>query len=81
MAISKQEARKAGNSFNEDEVERLERKIDQSLLEGGSGAFSVDIFSHLSGAGQAEIFRRYEAAGWKIEYISDWRDGDYYQFR
>ena len=81
MAISKQEARSYISEDEKSEIDLLERRVDRMLRDGGPLTFDVRIFSNLGGRGIGELFKRYKVAGWKIEYVSDWRDGDYYEFK
>ena len=79
MTITPQEAMKLQESDRE-EIAELERKIDESLrnrFEGGSVAIN---FRYSTRRVREEIERMYGAAGWNVEYVSDQRDGDFFQF-
>lgn len=65
------------------QVQNLERQIDILLArEYYTGAPNV-VFSlsdHLHEKALKEIIRRFESAGWKVEYKSDQRDGSWLEF-
>jgi len=63
-------------AFDKADVDAIENRIDHSLSFPGSRnlTFSTDGWSQEV---KNEIARRYTAAGWTVEFVSDWRDGDF----
>jgi post-segregation antitoxin (ccd killing protein) len=81
MAISKQDAMEKAESRTADKMKALEAKIDKALVRDARDRRMTTIAT--SGMKQATIeaiIRKYKAAGWKVEHVSDWRDGDYLSF-
>lgn len=46
------------------------------VIHGGARSRPV-----LIGVNIDDVVRTYQAVGWVVEYVSDWRDGDFLQFK
>lgn len=62
------------------DIKTLEKRIDESILLQSkfgktSYEFSVDIFPNVKV--RKEIIRIYREAGWKVNLIDDFKEGDY----
>ncbi len=72
MAMKKSDFQK----FDPADVDVIERRIDHSLSMPGDRNLTFNC-AGWSAAVKAEIQRRYEAAGWKVEWYDDQRDGNF----
>jgi hypothetical protein len=81
-------ALKPGEAFHgkefEAQVADAEKWIDESLKSQGrargEGPITIQRDMRWNPAVVKELIERYSAAGWKVEHVSDPRDGDYLQF-
>ena len=66
------------------ELENLESRIDKGLRKKYDGSnyvtFSASLFSNVRKNSLNSLLDRYKAQGWEVKYISDQRDGSFYQF-
>lgn len=76
MPITPSEARQRNKSRNSASYKSIVKRIDEMLVEGGR-TFATDI---LDGVDANEIIADYQAAGWKVRFVPDWRDGNYLEF-
>lgn len=82
--ITKEEASKAYERENADKVAALEETIDRELMdryEPDSRFYGVTVATRGVPYKLIEtIKRRYSEGGWRVEYVSDQRDGDFLKF-
>jgi hypothetical protein len=76
MPITPSEAREKERGRWNPDIARWISKIDEGLGDGGR-KFSTRLQSPLV---VDEIIRVYQHVGWKVERVSDQRDGDYLEF-
>lgn len=76
MPITPGQAKEKAERSTDDEWEYHSKKIDSMLSEGGR-TYSI---VHLDGMLVSRIAREYRSAGWSVERVDDWRDGDFLQF-
>ncbi len=83
MAVNPGELRNRVIEKNNAQMNRLEEQIDEFLEQGYAGdnvTMAVSLFPNVSNYVLKEVMAKYELAGWKVEYQSDQRDGDYLCF-
>ena len=85
MVIGPDELLKRITEDEAGKIEQLEKKIDDSLRASYEGNNSVvldyDIFRDIRKCTVDALLSKYRQAGWSVNYISDQRDGDYYEFK
>jgi len=81
MAIGKNEARASRNKFNEEEMKRVEDRIDAALMNPMYTGKQITISTNLVPTHLwEEMEARYRNAGWTVTYYADQRDGSYWVF-
>jgi hypothetical protein len=76
MALSPAEVKAKRELRFQDQLQDLEKKIDEMLMRG---AFNFSVQGLERGLIEA-IKECYEYVGWKVTFISDQRDGSYLSF-
>lgn len=63
-------------------IAALERRIDKALESNFNGSSVTIAVSSEDPRNYVRnnLFDQYRRAGWNVQVVSDWRDGDYYQF-
>ena len=65
-------------------IRRAERLIDEALTERYNGlntvAIDATLFHGIRAPALNKLLDAYRHAGWTVQYQSDQRDGDFYQF-
>jgi hypothetical protein len=64
----------------EKDLRKLEERIDAAIVDGikrGSLTASIDAEIFPDYATRQSIIEKYTGAGWKMDYVSDQRDGDF----
>ena len=82
MAITPDEAFKKSKP-NPEEIGRITQKIDAAIVRQLQTGTRIIIDSHLFGedwATREAVAAEYIRVGWIVQYHSDQRDGDWYEF-
>lgn len=83
MAVSPREILETLTEKDNEDIARIEKRLDKALREGFDGTraftYSADLFD-CSKRATDELLKRYRAAGWIVSRQYDQRDGDYYEF-
>jgi hypothetical protein len=84
MAIGPKELLEKVVRDEEPRLRRVEQRIDEALATGYDGRSSVAIdaslFEGIRKPALDKLITAYRQAGWTVEYQSDQREGDFYQF-
>lgn len=80
MAITPGQARTKGatSGATKSELKRHIKEIDRMLVEGDR-TYACSLIG--SGMVEDHIIQEYRSAGWEVQRISDFRDGDFLQFK
>ncbi len=78
MTLSPEQATRKRRSESEDELKRHIEQIDEMLVEGDR-TYACSLFS--SGFIEDHVIQEYRSAGWHVQKIGDFRDGDFLQFK
>jgi hypothetical protein len=79
MAMSKSDYDKTLTEKELLQADKIEGAIDEWLADR-PGNLSFSVPPKISNRVRAEIEERYKAVGWKVEFISDQRDGNFWKF-
>lgn len=78
MTLSPEQAVRKRRSESEDELNRHIAEIDEMLVDGDR-TYACSLFS--SGFVEDHIIQEYRSAGWDVQRISDFRNGDFLTFK
>jgi hypothetical protein len=76
MPVSPSQARRGLEEMHTDDFKFYTKRIDKWLTEGGRTVATSD----MSGPVIDRIVSEYRAAGWDVQRVADFRDGDFLQF-
>ena len=76
MTITPQQAGEKRDKDSLKEFNRFTEEIDEMLAEGGRTYGTNGMSSYVIG----KIMTEYTSAGWKVELVPDWRDGNFLRF-
>jgi len=78
MPITPQQAKLGQDAETEDDFEYHCKRIDKMLKEGGR-TYACSLFADYRVV--SKVIEAYHAAGWNVHQVSDFRDGNFLEFK